>query len=106
MLEFLVDIWGDWGGLLIPTIVLIVFIIALIARVKKYKSTQESLNITGLIGKILGALVFRDLPRSITGDPPTGHTQKPDFSYDSSEENTINNDTQKNKHKRERKRSS
>lgn len=103
VLEFLTDIWSDWGGLLIPAITLIVFIIALIARIKKHKSTREPLNITGLIGKLLGALVFRGLPRSITGDPSTGHVQKPDFSYDDSEEDVINHDADKESNENRRK---
>lgn len=55
----------------------------------KRKSQQPSANTLGLLGKVLGALVFRGLPRNIVGDPPTGHFQKPDFSYDEGEEETA-----------------
>lgn len=89
MLEFLSD---NWGGLLIPVFVLIVFLLCLVRRIKRYKSDQTPLNLAGLIGKILGALVFRDLPRAITGSPPTGKFQKPDFSYDDCENDTKSDD--------------
>lgn len=87
MLEFLIN---DGGGLLIPALVLIVCIVSIIRKIKKRKPHQPAPDNIGLLGKIMGALVFRDLPRSIVGDSPTGHFQKPDFSYDDCEEEVSN----------------
>lgn len=92
MLEFLID---NWGGLLIPTLALMIFIISIIKRIKEKKEQQSFPNIIGLLGKILGALVFRDLPHTIVGNPPTGHFQKPDFSYDDCEKTIIDDSIDK-----------
>lgn len=92
MLEFLIN---NWGGLLIPTLAFIAFIVSMIRKIKKRKSPQPSPTAIGLLGKILGALVFRGLPHDIIGDSPTGHFQKPDFSYDDREqEKGILNDSE------------
>lgn len=86
MLESLIN---EYGGLLFPLLVLIVIIVSLIRNIRKRNAHQPTASTLGLLGKILGALVFRDLPRNIVGEPPTGRFQKPDFSYDEGEEETV-----------------
>lgn len=86
MLESLIN---EYGGLLFPLLVLIVIIVSLIRNIRKRNARQPTASTLGLLGKILGALVFRDLPRNIVGEPPTGRFQKPDFSYDEGEEETV-----------------
>lgn len=86
MLEFLMD---NWGALLIPGVVVIVMVISIIRIIINSKSNKMAPDLFGLLGKIFGASVFRGLPNSITGAPPTGHYQKPNFSYDEEKEKDL-----------------
>lgn len=68
--------------------IIIVVIIGCVQRAKerKYTGKKNDVDMLGTVGKVIGNSVFRGLPTDITGMPPSGHFQKPDFSYDEKEE--------------------
>ena len=51
-------------------------------RERKHFGRKEEKDSLGTVGKVMGNAVFRELPTDITGMPPSGHFQKPDFSCD------------------------
>lgn len=86
MKQFLAD---NWLTMLIAVIIILAFIIGGIQRHKErklYGREEDDREPLGTVGAAMGASVFRELPPSITGAPPTGHFQKPDFGFDEQEE--------------------
>lgn len=79
----------NWLTMLLAAIVVIAFIIGGIQRHKErslYGRGEDDRGPLDTVGAAMGATVFRELPPSLTGAPPTGHFQKPDFGFDEQEE--------------------
>lgn len=86
MKQFLAD---NWLSLLIGMILILAFIIGGIQRHKErklYGRKEDDKDPLGTVGAAMGATVFRELPPSITGVPPSGHFQQPDFGFDEQSE--------------------
>ena len=72
---------------------LVVIIVAVTQRLRDRKlygqKSPEETDVLGKAGQVMGSSVFRGMPSDISGMPPSGHFQKPDFSVDPEEEDTI-----------------
>lgn len=78
-----------WGLIIIDVGIAIAVIVGAVQRAKERKYfgvKKPDEDVLGTVGKVMGNAVFRGMPTDITGMPPSGHFQKPDFSYDEEEE--------------------
>lgn len=86
MKGFLAD---NWCELLLPALMFVTAVISVVRLVIRKRSGSKDADVAGLIGRLAGGMFFRGLPFDVTGAPPSGHFQKPDFSYDEEEETRI-----------------
>lgn len=82
MKELLID---NLDIIIILLFIITVLIVGGIQRRRENKllgKQNKNEDVLGTLGKAMGASVFRGFPTDITGMPPSGHFQKPDFSFD------------------------
>jgi len=82
MWEFIID---HLGVLAIGGIIGIGLLIGTVQRLRerKYRGKDAAEeDVLGTAGKVMGNTIYRGMPTDITGMPPSGHFQKPDFSCD------------------------
>ena len=71
--------------MVIGSIIGIGLLIGMVQRLRERKYRGKNVTETDVIGsagKIMGNTIYRGMPTDITGMPPSGHFQKPDFSCD------------------------
>lgn len=86
MKGFLAD---NWFSLLICALMMVAVVTSFARLALRKRSGSEDEDVVGLIGRLTGSMFYRGLPFDVTGAPPSGHFQKPDFSYDEEEEKRI-----------------
>lgn len=79
----------NWFALMISALMMVAVIISFVRLASRKRSDSEDGDVIGLIGRLAGGTFFHELPFDVTGAPPSGHFQKPDFSYDEEEERRI-----------------
>lgn len=89
MWGFIID---HLGVLVIGGIIGIGLLIGMVQRLRERKycgKDAAETDVLGTAGKVMGNAVYRGMPTDITGMPPSGRFQKPDFSCDEETERTY-----------------